>query len=310
MFDAAVMQELTGGRIHLSHGPIDVVLKAFGAPSAIAAAHGAAATRFPTILPELCAELGTLRAPLGEAVPPASPVGRRMAEACRPFAEIFVTPMVAVAGAVADELLSVMRRAAPITRAFVNDGGDIAVYCGPGEHLDVAIAGDFAFRFIPALNGSIRVGHGDGIGGIATSGARGRSFSLGIADSVTVLAANAATADVAATLIANAVDCDNAPVLRRPACQLDPDSDLGERLVTVEVGQLTTTQVEAALSAGLARARRYRNAGLIIGAALMLQGKVVTAGTAVPALLSSRAGAGRQKALFFSRSDVLLSADR
>ncbi|WP_204349766.1 hypothetical protein, partial [Klebsiella pneumoniae] len=84
-------------------------------------------------------------------------------------------------------------------------------------------------------------GYGDGIGGIATSGAQGRSFSLGIADSVTVLARDAASADAAATLIANAVDLDHPAIRRRPARNLDPDSDLGDRLVTVGVGDLTPT---------------------------------------------------------------------
>jgi ApbE superfamily uncharacterized protein (UPF0280 family) len=104
-----VHQGLTGGRLHLSHGPIDVVLKAFGAAKDVARAHAAAARRFATILPELCAELGELRAPVGVARP-GSRVGRRMMEACRPFAEVFVTPMAAVAGAVADELLAEMLR--------------------------------------------------------------------------------------------------------------------------------------------------------------------------------------------------------
>ena len=208
MSDGAVIQELTGGRLHLSHGPIDVVLKAFGTERNVSRAHEAAARRFATILPELCAELPTLRAPSGTAEPQ-SPVGRRMAEACRPFRGIFITPMAAVAGAVADELLATMRAAAPLDRAYVNDGGDIAVFAAPGQTLDIAIAGDFSLGPVPTRSGSIRIRHGDGVGGIATSGARGRSFSLGIADSVTVLAKDGATADAAATLIANAVDCDD-----------------------------------------------------------------------------------------------------
>jgi ApbE superfamily uncharacterized protein (UPF0280 family) len=291
-----VVQELAGGRLHLSHGPIDVVLKAFGAPAAVVQAHRAAERRFPDILPELCAELSLLRAPLpplfdGEkapssyalraemsliADPPQSPVGRRMAIACLPFADLFVTPMAAVAGAVADELLAVMRAAAPLDRAYINDGGDIAVFCAPRQALDIAIAGDFTLGPVPARSGTITIRHSDGIGGIATSGARGRSFSLGIADSVTVLAADAATADAAATLIGNAVDCEHAAILRRPAVEIDPDSDLGERLVTVSVGPLPRATRRAALVAGLLRARDYQARGLIIDAALTLQGETVT----------------------------------
>lgn len=275
-FAAPSIQELTGGRLHLSHGPIDVVLKAFGAPECVALAYRAAARRFGDILPELCAELPALRAQLGTGGAPDSPVGRRMVAACRAFADVFVTPMAAVAGSVADELLAAMRKAAPLDRAYVNDGGDIALFCAPGQGIDIAMAGDFRFGPVPALSGSMRITHADGIGGIATSGARGRSFSLGIADSVTALAGDAATADVAATLIANAVDCDDAAIERRPAVDLDPDSDLGALPVTVRVGPLPPAAIRTALRAGLARARFYRERGLIIDAALTLQGETVT----------------------------------
>jgi ApbE superfamily uncharacterized protein (UPF0280 family) len=273
-----VVQELAGGRLHLSHGPIDIVLKAFGTPDAVERAGRAAIARFPKILPELCAELSRLRCVIGSGVPPESPVGRRMVAACRPFSDVFVTPMAAVAGSVADELLSVMLDAAPIARAYVNDGGDIAVFCGPGQALEIAVAGDFGRGPVPSRSGTVRITHGDAVGGIATSGARGRSFSLGIADSVTVLAADAASADAAATLIANAVDCDHPAILRRPALELDPDSDLGERLVTVRVPPLAAAEVARALARGLARAQKYRERGLIIDAALSLQRQTVTLG--------------------------------
>ena len=62
-------------------------------------------------------------------------------------------------------------------------------------------------------HGAVRLDARSGVGGVATSGAQGRSFSLGIADSVTTLARNAATADVAATLVANAVNIESAALL-------------------------------------------------------------------------------------------------
>ena len=210
-----------------------------------------------------------------------------MAEACQPFSDVFITPMAAVAGSVADELLAEMHAAAPLDRAYVNDGGDIAVHCGPGQVIDIAVAGDFRRGPIPARSGTVRIAYGNGIGGIATSGARGRSFSLGIADSVTVLARDAAAADAAATLIANAVDLDDAEVERRAAIELDPDSDLGERLVTVRVGPLRPEAIRAALAAGLAQACAYKARGLIIDAALTLQGETVTLGSHSPERLAS-----------------------
>ena len=43
----------------------------------------------------------------------------------------YVTAMASVAGAVADEILSVMRDAADLDRIYVNNGGDIALYLHP-----------------------------------------------------------------------------------------------------------------------------------------------------------------------------------
>jgi ApbE superfamily uncharacterized protein (UPF0280 family) len=278
MFAPPVIQQLAGERLHLSHGPIDVVLKAWGAAEAVGAAYAAAGRRFPRILPELCDELPLLRTPMQAEPRVESPVARRMVAACRPFADVFVTPMAAVAGAVADELLAHMMASAPLDRAYVNDGGDIAVLVAPGHALEIGVAGEYSRGATPLLNGSIRLDAASGIGGIATSGARGRSFSLGIADSVTTLARDAATADVAATLVANAVDVDCPAVRRRPARVLDPDSDLRDRPVTASVGPLTPAQIDAALAAGLRRAAGYRERGLITDAALMLAGEARTLG--------------------------------
>ena len=272
MFAPPVIQHLSGDRLHLSHGPIDVVLKAWGDMGAVREACAAACQRFPQILPELCDELAQLRTPMQEAPAVEGPVARRMLDACRPFADTFLTPMAAVAGAVADELLSHMTAAAPLERAFVNDGGDIAVFVAEGHGLDVGVAGDFSRGATPLLNGRLRLEADSGIGGIATSGARGRSFSLGIADAVTALARTAATADVAATLIANEVSLDSPRITRRPARALDPDSDLRDLLVTVDVGPLSAAEIDAALASGLARAASYHRRGLIADACLMLAG--------------------------------------
>jgi ApbE superfamily uncharacterized protein (UPF0280 family) len=273
--DGPAHQVLADGRLHLQHGPIDLVLRAFGAEAAVAEAHGAAVARFATILGELVGELPALRKPMSERPRVEGAVARRMVAACRAHRE-FITPMAAVAGAVADEILEAMCEAAPLDKAFVNDGGDIAVHLTEGETLAVGLAADFSRGPVPALNGRVTLRHRDGIGGIATSGRQGRSFSLGLADSVTVLARNAAAADAAATLIANAVDLPGHPGIERaPATDLDPDSDLGSRLVTIAVPALSDDEIAAALEAGLRRATAMRAAGLIRSAALILQGRSV-----------------------------------
>ncbi|PWJ21204.1 UPF0280 family protein [Jannaschia seohaensis] len=262
---------LSGGRLHLQHGPIDAVLSAEGPGRAAALA--AARARFPTILPELVAELGALRRPLVGGAPFAGPVARGMARAVAPYGDVFVTPMAAVAGAVADALLAEMI-AFDLTRAYVNDGGDIALHLAPGARYCSAM-----MRVDGAETGRIDIGADDGVGGIATSGRHGRSLSLGIADSVTVLAHDAAAADVAATLIANAVDLPGHPAIRRlPAIELDPDSDLGPRPVVTGVAPLDRGARARALAAGRARAEALRAAGRITAASLTLGSDTVTTG--------------------------------
>ena len=270
---------LPGQRLHLQHGPIDLVITAEGPPGAREAAFAAASSRFAPLLGELCTELPALRRPAGARL--AGVVARRMARAVLPHAARFITPMAAVAGAVADEILAAMLQAAPLRRAAVNNGGDIALHLAPGERLRIGLV-DRPDR--PGLFAAATLRASDGVGGVATSGWRGRSFSLGIADAVTVLAGDAATADAAATVIANAVDLPGHPGIQRvPARDLQPDNDLGARLVTRAVSPLSPADCAAALAAGLAEAERLRWTGLIHGAALHCAG--FTRVSAEPALL-------------------------
>jgi ApbE superfamily uncharacterized protein (UPF0280 family) len=267
---------LSANRLHLQHGPIDLVIGCDGTPAAQRRAFGAARDRFATILDDLVTELPLLRAPLGpEDCTPRGRVAARMVAATQPFATRFITPMAAAAGAVADEVLQAMTGAAALSRAYVNNGGDIALHLSPGEGFHVAICDHGGAQL-----GRVAVGAGDGIGGLATSGRHGRSLSRGIADSVTALASCAAAADAAATMIANAVDLPGHPAIRRvPADTLDPDSDLGARPVVCEVGPLTRAETEQALQAGRAAAEGFARAGLISGAAMMLEGATEVTGT-------------------------------
>jgi hypothetical protein len=319
----ATRARLADGRRHFQHGPIDLIIQAWGAENECARAYDQAWARFVTVLPELVEELPLLRKPVGPAkavtqtaagaerlsahctgvemdprfrgddkvderiatpvsCPLSGPVARRMWRACAPFAPAFITPMAAVAGAVADEIIAAMTEGRALRKAYVNDGGDIAIHLAPGERFETGIVGDIAKPKITATAG---VAAADPVRGIATSGWRGRSFSLGIADAVTVLARDAAAADAAATLIANAVDVEHPSIVRRPARDLDPDSDLGEHLVTVEVGALDPGTIGAALARGRRTAEAYRRAGHIAAAYLELAGRRVAigAGTAAPA---------------------------
>ena len=322
-----------GRRLHLQHGPIDLIVEAWGPREDVAASYRQAVDRFGTVLTELVGELPRLREPVEAACRLQGTTARRMWRATVGFLPRFVTPMAAVAGAVADEVLAAMTQGLDLRRAYVNNGGDIALYFPPaltcsgltrasmgeaerkprgssgqarGPQLWVmqrsresgnpvgtwqdlwvpAFAGtsggvevlDRGFRIgivvnpdNPRMPGAIEVTRDMPVRGIATSGRHGRSLSLGIADSVTVLAANAAAADAAATLVANAVDLPGHPAVRRePARTLDPDSDLGQRLVTTGVGPLSADEIAAALAAGANAAGDMIGDGLLYAAVLVL----------------------------------------
>jgi ApbE superfamily uncharacterized protein (UPF0280 family) len=270
-----------GKRRHFQHGPIDLVIEGFGVPAELHRAYQQAWARFAAVLPELVAELPLLRQPLGSLEPPLEGrVARHMVAACRPHRGAFVTPMAAVAGAVADEVLAALVAGRNLRRAYVNNGGDIALFLAPGECFDAGVVSRVEAA---EIDGVATIAAESGVRGIATSGWNGRSFSLGIADSVTVLGARAAEADVAATLIANAVDADHPAIERRPAVALDPDSDLGARPVTVAVGALDGRTVERALGRGARVAAGMVGAGHIAGALLALAGRCRVVGD-VPSL--------------------------
>jgi ApbE superfamily uncharacterized protein (UPF0280 family) len=268
-----------GRRLHLQDGPIDLVVEARGAADAVRAAYEAAAQRFTGLLDELCAELPELRAAAEpERTLLVGVVARRMHAAVAPYAtDDFITPMAAVAGAVAEEILGAMLNAASLDRAYVNNGGDIALHLGEGEHFSVGLM-DRPDR--DGVMRTIRVDADDPVRGIATSGRHGRSFSLGIADAVTVLAGTASQADAAATIIANAVDLPGHPaIVRKPACEVQPDSDLGARLVTRDVSGLSQNEITTALESGAECARQLFDRGLIERAVLQLCGDMLVIGT-------------------------------
>jgi uncharacterized protein len=210
-----------------------------------------------------------------ERTPARGPVAQSMFQSCAPyglFDAIFVTPMAAVAGCVAQEILAFLKEPG-IDKSWVNNGGDIAWYA-PQQSLQSFNVG------IPELSqsASIILRPVDQCWGIATSGWRGRSQSFGIADSVTVIAPSAGCADAAATLIANQVSlrhlvANHSQVVQKPANQIKDDSDLGDRLVTVNVGVLSGLEVASALEVGESFARLLVSRDWIRGAVLCLQGQ-------------------------------------
>ncbi len=279
-----------GRRLHLHHGPIDLVVEAVG--DGRTAACQRIRDRFETVLQEMVDELDELRLPASTSRRLEGAIARRMQNAVLPLLPTFITPMAAVAGAVADEMVEIATAANDLDKVIVNNGGDIGFYLGPSRRLTAALAG--------SAGGRITVSASDPWRGLATSGWQGRSQSFGIADSVSVLANNAATADAAATLIANAVDLPEHPHIERtPASQLSPDSDLGGRMVTTNVGPLSSLETAEALDKGEAYAKILFERSIIGGAVLVLNHEVrcVGAGRRLTNICDDEKASGFQQSL-------------
>ncbi|MBA3448053.1 MAG: UPF0280 family protein, partial [Pseudaminobacter sp.] len=168
---------LDGRRLHLNHGPIDLIVEAFGSAAETGAAYEQAVTRFETTLTELVEELPELRCP--SALRPRAfkgPTAQRMERAVSPHAKNFITPMAAVAGSVADEIMAAMLAGRTLQKAYVNNGGDSALYLGDGQAMTLAITGTGH-----GVADRVTIRTEDPVRGVATSGWRGRSHSLGIA---------------------------------------------------------------------------------------------------------------------------------
>jgi ApbE superfamily uncharacterized protein (UPF0280 family) len=286
--------QLANGRQRFYWGPIDVMIYAEAEKETnthlLYEAHESAWKRFQEILPELVKELSILKLPIDDQDNTylTSPIAKKMWQACRTHYPTFMTPMAAVAGAVADDLLT-HYEIQGIHKAWVNNGGDIALHLTGNQQIPIGICVD-SYRANETiqklgsftLDGQLTLNAQDPVRGIATSGWQGRSFSMGIADSVTVLAHNAASADAAATIIANAVNVDDERIQRRPACDMKDDSDLGDHLVTVHVPKLEHQIIEQALENGFAKAQTLKNQGIIWGAILNCQDQVRSVFSAQP----------------------------
>ena len=267
---------MADNRLHLQHGPIDIIAHVDAPEEVRKRLYTSASNRFSTVLVELVAEMDLLKQPWSADLPdPKGGIAQKMCFAVR-GSDIFVTPMASVAGAVADEVLEAMLYEAKnpdpcleeIQRMYVNNGGDIAFWLNAGESFSIGVVDNPG---IPELNARVSLAYESPVRGIATSGWRGRSLSLGIADAVTVLAGSAATADAAATLIANDVNVDYPGILKRPAYEVKDESDLGMLPVTVDVPPLPVDQISEALKRGAQTAGNFIRTGKIEAAYLSLQ---------------------------------------
>jgi len=196
-------------------------------------------------------------------------VVRTMIEATRKLEQPDLTPLASVAGAASDSVADfIFLRGG--TKIIIDNGGDVALRLREGEVAKVGIKTDIYARFpeyVLWIDETMR------IGGVATSGLGGRSFTKGIASAATVLSETASLADGAATVIGNATNVE-APGIRRALAEtLYPDTDIAGEWVTIQVGELSDEKIEEALGAGLEKANRLCQKGLIKEALLAVKGR-------------------------------------
>jgi hypothetical protein len=193
-----------------------------------------------------------------------------MIDAARKMKEPDLTPLAAVAGAASDAVADFLVSRG-VTKIIVENGGDIAIRLRAGEVIRVGVRTDIHAKS-PAY--VIPIDAGSGVGGIATSGFGGRSFTKGIASAATVLSGNASLADAAATVVGNFANVEDPGIARSRAEAIYPDTDIAGEWVTTQVGTLPTEKVEEALQNGLRKARALVERGLIKGALIAVKQKV------------------------------------
>ena len=265
---------LADDRVFLNYGPVQMTL--------MARAHGLAMTEqlkeAAEYVIKLLADLAEVQdnakdvSTLGEANLSAYPLSLRlMVEAVLEAGDWTLTPMAAVAGTFADLAGDwLVERGA--SKVMINNGGDIAIRLLGEEKTKLGLTPSIeALGYSHVLN----LAADDGIGGVATSGFGGRSFTKGIASAVTVVARTARVADACATLIANHCFVEDPEILRMPAEQLDPNTDISGHLVTVKIGKLSPQTKKKALENGLRKAIELRAQGRIHGAVLFLDDLVI-----------------------------------
>jgi ApbE superfamily uncharacterized protein (UPF0280 family) len=195
-----------------------------------------------------------------------SEVLQRMISAVRQSTDKTLTPMAAVAGTIADMTADYLADLGAI-KAIVNNGGDIAIRLQEGQTARVGIAVSRKEAVMP----TVLITKESGIGGIATSGLGGRSFTKGIASAAVVAAKSAALADACATSIGNAVYTEHPHIRLALAEELDPNTDIRGHYVVKEVGLLPPDIIQKALNNGRTHGAKLLADQVIVRAAVFIE---------------------------------------
>ena len=267
-----MLRSLAPGKLLVDYGPISMVIEAYrnGEPfdEAIQAGGQTAVLKLQELTRVL--EIAKTPVPLLGYQKDYPTVLNRMIDAVKSTGEPDVTPMAAVAGTIADEVLYTLINNGA-TRAVVNNGGDIAIRVGSGKPIRVGVITDL---LVGQVSHYIELNDQHRVGGIATSGMGGRSFTRGIASAVVAIAETAAQADACATMLANAINADHPEIIRTRAELIDPQTDIKGQQVTVRVGELDDNTIKHALQAGQHKFFQYKERGLLLGVIMAAKGQV------------------------------------
>ena len=256
-------------RLYLEYGPTNLVVEAVHKDKQ--KIYNYIIKNIDQMLSELSLELSKLREKTKESTKFNSQIAKKMNDATKIFLPRFITPLASVAGAISETLLDEILSKFDLEKIYINNGGDAAIFLKKKQKLKFLVA---------STNSFLITLEGDNCKyGIATSGWKGRSFSMGIADSVTTIAKSSAIADAAATVIANDTDIKNHKnIKKQEASKIDEYSDLKNKLVTTYVGELSLNDIQKSLKNGVMTAKRLIKKNIILTALLNIKENYVYVG--------------------------------
>ena len=256
-------------KLFIENGPTNIIAEAFSSEKM--EIYDLICEYSSKFLKDLSLEIETLKKPTSQKNIFVSEIANKMFESTQLFLPNFITPMASVAGSISELLLLKVLEKFDVNKIYINNGGDISLYINKNEKFNFSIGGETSFVVEYADTNSF--------GGIATSGWKGRSFSMGIADSVTVIAEKASVADAAATIIGNYIDLKNSNKVKKiVANNLYEETDLNDKLITESVENLTENEIRRAMSKGRNISEHYISKNLIKSVIINLQNKILILG--------------------------------
>ena len=256
-------------KLFIENGPTNIIAEAFSSEKK--EIYNLICEYSSRFLKDLTIEIEKLKKPTSQKNKFVSDIANTMFESTKLFLPNFVTPMASVAGSISELLLLKVLEKFKVNKIYINNGGDISLYISKNEKFNFSIGGETSCVIeYTGING---------FGGIATSGWKGRSFSMGIADSVTVIAEKTSVADAAATIICNHIDLKNSNKVKKTvANNLYEDTDLNDKLITVSVENLTENEIRRAMSKGRNISEQYISKNLIKSVIINLQDNILILG--------------------------------